>query len=153
MSPVRRVLLAVLAAFLASAGAARAQNIQVTVVAILATDQNKEVDEKIKCVAEEVHKQDPKLTGFREARTTRKSLAVGEEESFPLVEEKVATIRINSGPDKDNWVKWTLKAPGHGEIQYSVRCGKCVPFRTSYQTKDNRRLILVVLVKPCNKGK
>jgi hypothetical protein len=146
-------LLAILTGCLAPACGPRPENIQVTVIAILATDRDKEVDEKIKCIAEELHKKHPELTGFREARTTRKSLPVGDEESFPLVDEKDATIRIHSGADKDNWVSLTLKTPGQGEIRYSVRCGKCVPFGTSYVTKDNRRLFLAVLVKPCNKGK
>jgi hypothetical protein len=147
------VLLAALGTSLASTATARAGNIQVTLLAILATDRNKKVDEKIRCIAEEVQRREPTWTGFREARTTCKSLPVGEEATFPLVDEKVATVRIDSGPDKDNWVSLTLKAPGLGEISYSVRCGRCVPIRTPYRTKSDERLIVAVMVKPCNKGK
>jgi hypothetical protein len=146
------VLLA-MAGSLVVASAARAENIQVSVVAILATARNKHVDEHIKCVAEAVRKQEPSWTGFQEVRTTRKSLPVGEQAAFPLVDDRVVHVRVDSGCTKDNWVGLTLQGTGLGELTYSVRCGRCVPIRTPYYTKDRDRLFLAVTVKPCSKGK
>src|SRR5262245_29095985 len=99
-------------------------NVQVTVLAILASEHHTKIDEKIKCIAAEVRKCEPGLKGFRLERTTCKSVPVGQEDTFPLVDEKVAQVKINHGANKDNWVGLTLKAPGMGEITYSVLCGK-----------------------------
>jgi hypothetical protein len=140
-------------AWLAMVPVCRAENVQVTVVAILANERDNKVDDKIKCIADEVKKREPSLTGFRMARLSCKSLVVGTKETFPLVEDEKATVTIQHGADKENMVGLVLKAPRLGEITYSIKCGKCFPILTRYQTKDNERLILGIMVKPCNKGK
>lgn len=153
-STVLRLLRLLLPLFVAALtlAPARAQNIRVTVVTILATDRNTRVDERIKCVAEQVKKLDASLTGFRVERVSCRSLAVGVKETFKLVEEQTATITIQRGADKDKWVSLTLKAPTLGEITYSVLCEKYLPVLTRFTTKDGERLILAVMVKPCPKG-
>jgi hypothetical protein len=40
-----------------------------------------------------------------------------------------------------------------GEITYSTICGKCFPIVTRFQTKDRERLIVAVMVRPCNGAK
>jgi hypothetical protein len=80
-------------------------------------------------------------------------LPVGSKETFALVEDESVTVTVNQGADKENMVSLTVKAPRVGEITYSVKCGKCFPIVTRYQTKDNERLIIGIIVKPCNKGK
>jgi hypothetical protein len=152
LCPGTGLFLAALAGLLVVPGA-RAENVKVTVVAIVATDRDSKVDDKIKCIADEVKKREPTLTGFRLARTSCKSLAVGAKDTFALVDDEVATVTIKHGADKDDWVGLTLKAPRLGEITYSIKCGKCFPILTRYQTKDHERLIIGIMVKPCNKGK
>src|SRR5437588_10490774 len=66
--------------------------VKVTVVAILATDRNSEVDPELKVLAQEVQKVERSLTGFRLRRTTTSSLARGEEHKYPLVDQEVALV-------------------------------------------------------------
>src|SRR5262245_9287365 len=116
----QRVLVLAALALTACVPSARAENIKVTIVAVLATDRDKEVDDQIKCIADEVRKREPALTGFRLARTSCKSLEVGSKDTFPLVDDEAATVTIKQGADKDDWVELILKAPRVGEITYSI---------------------------------
>lgn len=138
---------------LAGAPPVRGEEIKVTVLAVLATDRNTTVDPRVKCIAEEVRKLEPTLTGYRLARTTCKPLGVGRKESFPLVDDETATVSLHHGPDKDHWVGLTVKPPLVGEITYVTICGKFFPIVTRYQTRDRERLILAVMVRPCPKKK
>ena len=145
-------LLMLLAGLLSGPAGARAEEkVKVTVVAILATGRNQTVDPKLKCVADEVQKLDPKLTGFSLAKNTSKSLPVGTAADFPLVDKQKASVTVQHGPDKDNRVGLVVKPPGLGEIAYTTCCGKYFPIVTRYQTKDKDRLIIAIMVKPCSK--
>ena len=150
-------LLAALAGLLA-APAARAEERQVTVVVVLATDKNKDIDPKVKCIAEEVQKLEPGLTGFRLARTTCKAITIGMPDSFPLLEKEVLGVLLHEveskdGKDKQNpeRVRLTIKPPLAGEITYSCCNAKFFPVLTRYKTKDNERLIVAIMVKPAKK--
>jgi hypothetical protein len=146
-------LIALVAGGLAGPRAAGAQEpkIKVTVVAILATDRTKSVDPELECLAREVRKQEPRLTGFRLVRCTCKSLALGTSEPFPLVDREVASVTVEHGADKDNRVSLRVKPPLVGEIDYTCACGKFFPIMTRYLTKDKERLIIAIMVRPCNK--
>ena len=63
---------------LCSAAAIRAEDgkVTVSVVAILATDQNATIDKKLVKIAEEVQKLNPKRTGFHSPKETRKDIAI-----------------------------------------------------------------------------
>jgi hypothetical protein len=145
-------LLAVLAA-LSSQTAVRAEERQITVVAVLATDKNTQVDPRVKSIAEEVQKIEPGLTGFRVARTTSKGIAVGARETFPLVDNEVLAVVIQQAgggkeKEKDDRVRLAVKAPLAGEITYTTCCSKFFPIMTRYLTKDNERLIIAIMCKP-----
>jgi hypothetical protein len=127
--------------------------VQVTVVTILATDQNEQVDPKLKWVARVVKKSEPQLTGFRLARTTQIALPVGGQHKFPLVEHEVAEVTVQQGTEAQNKVSLKVKAPQMGEIVYSTACGKFFPIVTRYQTKDKERLIVAVMVGSCKHPK
>jgi len=130
-----------------------ADEIRICVVAILATDRDATIDPKVRCIAREVQKQEPQLTGFRLATTNCKPLAVGAKETFALVENEVATVTLQQGMDKEDRVRLTVKAPLVGEITYTTVCSKCFPIITRYQTIDKDRLIIAVLVRQPCKGK
>lgn len=153
----RCVLLLSGLALLAAAPAALAQQpkeeprVQVTVLAILATDKNKTVDPQLKCVAQKVQKMEPDLTGFRIARTSTRSIEVSKASKFMLVEGVPVSVTVEQGPDKDNRVGLTIKPPQLGEICYLSCCGKFFPIVTRYQTKDKERLIIAIMVEPCKK--
>ena len=128
------------------------EEVKVCVLAVLATDQNNKIDKRVECIAKEVQKKEPTLTGFRMATTNCKPLTAGARESFPLVEGEVASVLVE-GKCKGDRVRLTVKAPLMGEITYSTTCGKYFPIVTRYQTKDRDRLIIAVMVKPECKGK
>lgn len=125
------------------------EKVRVTVVAILATDRDHKVDRRLKCVAEEVQKVEPKLTGFQIGQITCTPVAVGKSYKVPLVEKATAEVVIQQGADKDNRVKLKVKAPKMGELVYTSTCGKFFPIVTRYQTKDKERLIIAIMVRPC----
>ena len=123
--------------------------VKVTVVAVLATSQNKDVDDKLECLAKEVQKKEPNLTGFQIHRCTCKELSVGDKFKFPLVPGEFAEVSIQKGPGKNDRVGLTIKPPLAGEITYTSCCGKFFPIVTRYQTKDKERLIIAIRVQCC----
>lgn len=127
--------------------------VRVCVVAVLATTQNKVVDEKLECLAKEVQKKDPSLTGFRLERCSSQVLSVGDKIKFRLVDSEVAEVSIHKGPGKNDRVSLTIKPPMMGEVDYNSCCGKYFPIITRYQTKDHERLIIAVGVHCCDKEK
>jgi hypothetical protein len=142
-------ILILLGCLAGSNGAKAEEKIHVTVVAILATDQNKKVEPRLECLAKEVQKTDPTLTGFRWAKCSCQKLEVGKKLEFRLVEDQVAAVVVKHGCDKEDRVGLTVKAPLVGEIAYSCACGKFFPIMTRYQTKDKERLIIAIRVQPC----
>lgn len=136
---------------LAPAACAEEPKVKVTVLAILATDKNKTIDAQLNCVAQKVQKIEPSLTGFRLVRTSTRSLEVSKASKFVLVEGVPVDVKVEQGPDKNNRVGLTVKPPQLGEICYLSCCGKFFPIVTRYQTKDKERLIIAIMVEPCNK--
>src|SRR5437870_13559040 len=103
--------LAIAAALLTPAVAAcPEEKVQVTVLAVLATDKNQDVDPLLVGLAETVRKKHPGLTGFRLAKTNRRSLQVGKEYKIPLVDKEAVTVTVDRGADKNNRVELTVQA-------------------------------------------
>jgi hypothetical protein len=136
-------------ACLGSCPAADGEEVRVTVVAILATDQGKKVDQELQGIADEIRKKEPGLTGFRLGRMTRMPVNVGQKETFPLVDKEVAIVVVKHGANENNRVCLSVKPPQLGEITYTTCCGKFFPIVTRYQTKDKERLIIAIRVQPC----
>jgi hypothetical protein len=133
-----------------TANQARAEEeVRVTVVTILASDRDKEVDKRLTCIAREVQKEEPALTSFRYVSKKCKSVTVGNKETYDLVEEQTACVVVKQAADKEDRVCLKIKAPQLGEITYTAACGKYFPIITRYQTKNGERLILAVMVQPC----
>jgi hypothetical protein len=135
---------------LAPAPAQGPKHVKVTVVTILATDRNNDVDPRLKGIADEVRKMNPQLKGFKLVTMASKSLAVNEITTFPLVEKQVAQVVIRHGADMNNRVSLAVTPPRQGEIVYRSACGKFLPIVTRYQTMRQERLIVAVRVQPCN---
>src|SRR5581483_12437372 len=124
-SPGARRCGLVLVALLAGAATAAAEEkVRVFVIAILATENNNKVERRLECIAREVQKMDPKLTGFRLANMSCQSLPVGASDDFKLVEDQVAGVHILQAADKDNRVQLKVTPPQMGEITYVTACGK-----------------------------
>ncbi|HLW64456.1 MAG TPA: hypothetical protein VKS79_03990 [Gemmataceae bacterium] len=133
--------------------AARAddEKIEVTVLAILASDKSTVIDERLKDVAKEIQKKEPALTGFAVERVTKKSIRLGDKDTFKLVDEKEVLVALSQRDPMTGRVTVTIKPPTVGEITYACCCGKFFPVITRYVTKENERLIVAVMVKPCHK--
>lgn len=149
-SPTSAFAVALIA--LGAAPAAADDKVRITVVAILATARDDHVDTKVDCIAREVQKIEPKLTGFRLHQATCRSIPVGGREEFPLIDSEKVTVTAESGITAEGRVGLRVKPSGLGEITYTTACGKCFPIITRYTTKDTRdRLIIAIMVKPCGR--
>lgn len=127
-----------------------AQAVKVSVVAILASEDSDKIDKRLVCVAREVQKMDPKLTGFRFATMTCKSVPVGKTDLFDLVADQSVQVTVERGSDKEGRVLLKVTPPFLEEIRYETVCGKFLPIITRYRTaKKNELLILAIRVEPC----
>jgi hypothetical protein len=126
------------------------QEVQVTVLTILATERDAKVDRCVECIAREVRKMYPRLTGFRRGPMARKPVLVGQKGAFKLVADQVAVVTVEHGADDDNRVQLTVAPPQMGEITYETCCGKFFPIVTHFRTRQNELLIIAVRVQPCH---
>ncbi len=125
--------------------------VKVSVIVILASESNDKVDAKLKCIAEELKKKHPKLTGFQLAgKCTCKSLAIGAKEEFDLIADNKADVIVDQKADKEDFVKLKVTPPSMGEITYRTVCGKFLPIVTPVKTKDGEIVIIAIRVQPCN---
>ncbi|HEX5273584.1 MAG TPA: hypothetical protein VFW33_23975 [Gemmataceae bacterium] len=144
------------AALLLSAGRCAAappeEGVKVTVAVIVANRDGK-VDDRLKCVAEEVRKTHPKLTGFHLERMTKETIPLGGSQKFKLVDGQEATIHVK--PCKECPNRFCLEITSNalvGEMTYTAICGKYFPLVTDYRTKDKGdRLIIAFKVESCGK--
>ena len=125
------------------------ETVQVSVIAILATERDDKIDPKLACIARQVRKTHKELTGFQLATMTRKSLTVGDKSIFTVVGEQKVGVTVQQGADEKNRVQVKVAPPGMGEITYDTCCGKFLPIVTRFHTKDKDLLILAVSVRTC----
>ena len=155
MSPgvVRRLCVGLIGMALLAAGPSRGEEketVQVSVLAILATERDDRIDPRLTCIAKEIRKTHPELTGFQINKMTRRSLTIGSRETFELVGDQKAVVAVQHGADEQNRVEVKIAPPQMGEITYDTCCGKFFPIVTPVRTKDNDLLILAVRVQPCH---
>jgi hypothetical protein len=129
------------------------EEVTVSVVVVLASNQGHTVDPRLKCVAREVQKVNPKLTNFKMERMTCKSVVVGATERFVLVEDQAALVTVEQAADRDNRIQVKVAPPMLGEITYATCCGKFLPIITRHLTRNDELLLLAVRVQPCHGNK
>lgn len=129
------------------------KEVQVSVVAILASESNEQVDPRLESIAKEIQKIHPMMKGFRLAKMTCKTIPLKGAESFELVADQTASITVQKVSEKDNKVQLKVTPPTLGEITYTTTCGKFFPIVTRYQTTGKESLIIAVRVQPCSKMK
>jgi hypothetical protein len=127
----------------------KTDKIKVTLVVILASEEGNTIDPRLKAIAEEIQKENPKFKSFQLKTMTCKSLKPGDRESFPCIDDKTAQIIVKHAADKNNKVSLAIVPPDQGEIIYRTVCGKFLPIVTRCRTRSNERLILAVRVQPC----
>jgi hypothetical protein len=142
----------VLMLLVVAAGTAAAEEkvqVRVCIISIIATERDAEVGRKLECIAKEVQKVNPKLTGFKVKNFSCKSVNVGGKDTFELVEDQSTVVTLEPPTEKDKPYRIRLAPPMMGEITYTSTCGKFLPIMTPYRTKDNDVLIIAVRVSPC----
>jgi hypothetical protein len=131
-----------------AAPATRAQDVRVTVLAILASDQKQPEDPRLKDLAAEVHKREPTLNGFRLGNTVTKEINVGQKETIPLVPEKSsADVKVIATNTTRKRVTLEVKPPNGGAFTYETAYDKFFPYVTR-EIINGERLIIAVMVKP-----
>lgn len=123
--------------------------VSVTVVVVLATGANAVVDPKLKELAKEVQKRDPKLTGFRIAAVESKSIPVGDSATIALADKQTLTVKINKQKDENGRITLELTPPQMEAVTYACACDKFFPVITPHKTKTGDQLIIAVMAKPC----
>ncbi|HJZ91719.1 MAG TPA: hypothetical protein VKE40_12665 [Gemmataceae bacterium] len=150
-SLLSRLALPVVVACLA-AGPARAEEIEVKVLAILVSEHHTDVHPKLKEFAKEVLKKDPSLTGFRLERTTAESLELGQTRKFPLVNGQVVEVTVNKERNEKGRVTLTIKPPKLDQITYECACDKFFSMATQHYVgkgMEKQQLFIAVMAKPC----
>jgi hypothetical protein len=125
------------------------QPTRLTVVVILASTTNKDVNPKLAALAAEVQKLHEDLTGFKLDSVLQKSLAPGESHTFDLLDKQTLVVKVDKPKDKDGRVGLTVTPPGLDEVSYTCACEKFFPLVTPHKTKAGDQLILAILAKPC----
>jgi hypothetical protein len=126
-----------------------AKPVSVTVVIVLATDRNCTVDPKLKDLAREVQKRDPKLTGFKLVATEWKSVPVGDCATISLTDKQVLKVKVNQARDENGRITLALDPPGMETVNYACACDKFFPVVTPHRTAAGEQLLLAVMAKPC----
>jgi hypothetical protein len=129
------------------------QPVRVTVVVVLATSKNKDVDPKLRELAKEVRNRDKKLTGLKLVESMAKSIPIGDSATFHLIDKQELKVTVERPRDENDQVGLTIKPPKLGEITYKCVCNKFFPVVTPHETKGGETLIIVVMAKPCTQKK
>jgi hypothetical protein len=129
-----------------------ADEIDVKVLAILASEHHKEVDTRLSQFAKQVQKKDPSLTGFELARTNEDTLRLGETKKFTLTGGQVVEVTVNKDRNEKGRITLTIKPPKLNQITYECVCGKYFSIATEHyegKGKDRAQLFIAIKASPC----
>jgi len=124
--------------------------IRLSVLVILASETDTEVEKRLECIAREVRKMNDKLKGFRMGPMGCKPVTVGSGvQKLDLVEGAKVTIDVQGACSKTERIRLKVYPPQMGPITYSTPCGKFLPIITPIRTKAGEVVIIAVRVQPC----
>jgi hypothetical protein len=132
--------------------AAKDDEIEVKVLAILASEHHTKVHPKLTEFARQVRKKDPKLTGFKLDRTTVESLKLGETKKVPVPGGDVVEVTVDKERDENGRITLTIKPPKLDAIKYECACDKYFSVATQQfvgKEKEREQLFIAVMAKPC----
>jgi len=132
-----------------SAPACPGDDVQVTVVSVLATKENNKIDKKLAELAKKVQERRPYLTGFKIDTQNCETIPVNKAKEFSFVDNQKAVVTVRQAADENNQVKLKVELPCIGKVCYTTCCGKFFPMMTCYQTAKGECLIIAVMVRPC----
>jgi hypothetical protein len=133
---------------------ARAQDVRVTIVTILASDRPQESDPRLAEVKREVQKREPNLTSYRFGNTGHRDISLGQKEAIKLFEAKdyFTDVKLLAKNDTQKRCTIEVKPPQFGAITYETCYDKFMPILTR-AVVDGERLIIAIMVKPAEKAK
>jgi hypothetical protein len=155
---IRHLSLAVLVLGMATVEACPqpSDEIEVKVLAILASEHNKEVNPKLAEFAKQVQKKEPGLIGFKLDRSTAEKLKLGETKKFRLSGDEVVEVTVNKERNEQGRITLTIKPPKMNQITYECVCDKFFSMATDHSEgkgKDKTQLFIAIMAKPCGAGK
>ncbi|HEX3152019.1 MAG TPA: hypothetical protein VHR66_28355 [Gemmataceae bacterium] len=130
--------------------------IEVKVLAILASEHNKEVNPKLTEFAKQVQKKEPSLTGFKLDRTNGEKLKLGETKKFLLTGNEVVEVTVNKERNEQGRITLTIKPPKMNQITYECACDKFFSMATDHfegKGKEKTQLFIAIMAKPCGAAK
>jgi hypothetical protein len=126
--------------------------LEVTVIAIMASEHKTVVDRVLTEFAKHVQKTEPRLVGFRIERATCDTLKLGETKKFVLIDKEVVEVTVNKERNEAGRVTLTIAPPKLKQITYECVCNKYFAMATQYRTgkdKDREQLFIALMAKPC----
>jgi hypothetical protein len=126
--------------------------IEVKVLAILASENHTEVNKRLTEFAKQVQKKEPKLTGFRLDRSTSEPFKLGETRKFEMPGGDVVEVTVNKERDEKGRITLTIKPPKLEPIKYECACDKYFSVATQQFVGEGRgreQLFVAVMAKPC----
>jgi len=116
---------------------AEADKVKVTVVVIMASERCEFIDPRLKHVAAEVQKNNPKLKGFTLVSMTQVSMSAEEKTTFACVEDATVAVAVRNCKDKEGKVCLAVKPPLQEEVVYKTVCGKFLLIVTRFQGREH----------------
>jgi hypothetical protein len=133
-----------------------ADEIEVRVLAILASEHHTEVDPRLTEFAKQVQKKQPSLTGFKVDRSSRCELTLGQTKTFPLSGDEVVEVTVNKERNEKGSAILTVKPPKLKQLTYECVCGKYFAIATEHyegKGKDRAQLFIAIKASPCTPPK
>jgi hypothetical protein len=153
--PAAALIVAVIAAA-APACPPAADEVEVKVLAILASEHHTTVDPKLSEFAKQVQRKDPTLTGFKLDHSSGDTLKLGQTKKFPLSGDEVVEVTVNKERNEKGRITLTIKPPKLKQITYACVCDKFFSIATEhYEGKDKERaqLFIAIQASPCEPPK
>ena len=133
-----------------------ADEVEVKVLAILASEHHNKVDPKLTEFAKHVQQKDPTLTGFQLDRSNGDTLKLGRDEEVPLAGNEVVEVTVNKERNEKGRITLTIKPPKLNQITYACACDKYFSIATEHyegKGKDRAQLFIAVMASPCGPPK
>ena len=140
----------------AAAACPPADEIEVKVLGILASEHHTEVAPTLTEFAKHVQKKQPALTGFKLNHTEKYTLKLGETRKFTTSGGQVVEVTVNKERNEKGRVMLTIKPPKMGQITYECVCDKYFATATEHyegKGKDRAQLFVAVKASPCGPPK
>jgi hypothetical protein len=133
-----------------------ADEVEVKVLAILASEHHTTVDPKLTEFAKQVQRKEPALTGFKLDHSSGDTLKLGQTKTFPLSGDEVVEVTVNKERNEKGRITLTIKPPKLKQITYACVCDKFFSIATEHyegKGKDRAQLFIAVQASPCGPPK